>query len=141
LRDPIALASVQELTFLATFDNSNENRFNPDPTAFVTWGEQTWEEMAMVYYDVAIPLTSQSSPDDRRLVSRDSSEKSDKEMRQDRELVDQLFIDLDRDRDGQIEYEEVDQAVQLKSFRLYDLNRDRSIDREEATEAIRRAAP
>ena len=29
----------------AHFDNSSANRDNPDPTAKVRWGDQTWEEM------------------------------------------------------------------------------------------------
>ena len=32
---------------VAHFDNSSENPDNPDPTATVRWGEQTWEEMMM----------------------------------------------------------------------------------------------
>ena len=32
------------------YDNSTGNRFNPDPTATVRWGDQTWEEMMLGYY-------------------------------------------------------------------------------------------
>jgi len=32
------------------YDNSTANRFNPDPTATVRWGDQTWEEMMLGYY-------------------------------------------------------------------------------------------
>ena len=32
---------------MAHFDNSEANIYNPDPTATVRWGEQTWEEMMM----------------------------------------------------------------------------------------------
>lgn len=39
----------------ATFDNSPNNRFNPDPKAEVRWGDQTWEEMMVGFFDVAIP--------------------------------------------------------------------------------------
>jgi peroxiredoxin/mono/diheme cytochrome c family protein len=38
----------------AWFDNSEENLANPDPTATVRWGDQTWEEMMIGYFD-AIP--------------------------------------------------------------------------------------
>ena len=34
----------------AHYDNSRANRFNPDPTATVRWGDQTWEEMLIGYY-------------------------------------------------------------------------------------------
>jgi peroxiredoxin/mono/diheme cytochrome c family protein len=38
----------------ATFDNSEHNLANPDPTKAVRWGDQTWEEMMIGYFDVAL---------------------------------------------------------------------------------------
>jgi hypothetical protein len=38
----------------ATFDNSEKNLGNPDPTKSVRWGDQTWEEMMIGYFDVAV---------------------------------------------------------------------------------------
>lgn len=38
------------LVVTAHFDNSPANRFNPDPTATVRWGDQTWEEMLIGYF-------------------------------------------------------------------------------------------
>jgi hypothetical protein len=35
----------------AWFDNSAENLANPDPTDTVRWGDQTWEEMMIGYFD------------------------------------------------------------------------------------------
>jgi len=32
------------------------NPANPDPTAAVRWGEQTWEEMMIGYVDVDAPI-------------------------------------------------------------------------------------
>jgi hypothetical protein len=37
---------------VAHFDNSKENWANPDPTATVRWGDQTWEEMMIGYFDI-----------------------------------------------------------------------------------------
>ena len=39
----------------ATFDNSAANRFNPNPKAEVHWGDQTWDEMMVGFFDLAIP--------------------------------------------------------------------------------------
>jgi hypothetical protein len=39
-----------------TFDNSPNNRFNPDSTKEVKWGEQSWEEMMMGFFDTAIDV-------------------------------------------------------------------------------------
>ena len=30
---------------MAHFDNSTANKYNPDPSKEVRWGDQTWEEM------------------------------------------------------------------------------------------------
>ena len=35
----------------AYFDNSPNNRFNPDPTATVIWGPQSWDEMMIGWLD------------------------------------------------------------------------------------------
>jgi hypothetical protein len=40
----------------AVFDNSATNRFNPDPTKEVHFGEQTWEEMMIGFFDVTVPM-------------------------------------------------------------------------------------
>ena len=39
---------------MATFDNSKQNPHNPDPESAVTWGEQTWAEMMVGFFDVAV---------------------------------------------------------------------------------------
>jgi hypothetical protein len=55
LERPIELKPGAELAMTAWFDNSPNNPFNPDPKAEVRWGEQSWEEMAMVFFDLVIP--------------------------------------------------------------------------------------
>ena len=39
----------------ATFDNSTQNRANPDPKAEVRWGDQSWEEMMSGFFILAVP--------------------------------------------------------------------------------------
>ena len=41
---------------VAHYDNSANNKFNPDPTKEVHYGEQTWEEMMFGFFDVAVPM-------------------------------------------------------------------------------------
>jgi hypothetical protein len=54
-----------QLEIVFHYDNSDANRFNPDPTAEVGWGDQTWEEMMLGYYGtvdapgVAAPTSQQ----------------------------------------------------------------------------------
>ncbi len=45
LAEPKLLPAGTKVEVIAHFDNSTANRFNPDPTATVRWGDQTWEEM------------------------------------------------------------------------------------------------
>lgn len=39
---------------VAHYDNSANNPNNPDPTKVVKWGDQSWEEMMIGFFDVAI---------------------------------------------------------------------------------------
>lgn len=54
LSEPIPLKAGTVLQAVATFDNSRHNRHNPDPDSAVTWGEQTWAEMMIGFFDVAV---------------------------------------------------------------------------------------
>jgi hypothetical protein len=47
LAQPRRVAAGTKVRVVAHFDNSSGNPDNPDPTAAVRWGEQTWEEMMM----------------------------------------------------------------------------------------------
>ena len=53
LRDPMVLPKGTVLEYTATFDNSANNRHNPDPTKIVHWGDQSWEEMNIGFTEVA----------------------------------------------------------------------------------------
>ena len=50
LAEPRLLPKGSTLKVTMHYDNSTANRFNPDPTATVRWGDQTWEEMMLGYY-------------------------------------------------------------------------------------------
>lgn len=45
LKEPVAAPRGSRLECAAHFDNSSKNKWNPDPTKIVRWGQQTWEEM------------------------------------------------------------------------------------------------
>ena len=42
---PLAAPKGSRLEAVAHYDNSAENKWNPDPAVEVHWGEQTWQEM------------------------------------------------------------------------------------------------
>jgi hypothetical protein len=43
--EPLRVPKGAKLQAVAHYDNSKENKSNPDPTQPVYWGDQTWEEM------------------------------------------------------------------------------------------------
>jgi mono/diheme cytochrome c family protein len=51
LAQPLALPAGSRIECEAHFDNSAANPANPDPTATVRWGDQTWDEMMIGYLD------------------------------------------------------------------------------------------
>jgi hypothetical protein len=55
LADPRPLPAGTTLQAVAWFDNSKNNPHNPDPTAAVYWGDQTYDEMMVGFFDVAVP--------------------------------------------------------------------------------------
>jgi len=42
---PLQVPAGTKVIYTQVFDNSSQNKANPDPTRTVTWGEQTWDEM------------------------------------------------------------------------------------------------
>lgn len=54
LAQPIALKKGTKLNWIATYDNSAANPRNPDPSAEVRYGLQSWEEMMVGFFDVAV---------------------------------------------------------------------------------------
>lgn len=56
LAQPKLLPKGTVIDCIAHYDNSANNKFNPDPTKEVRFGEQTWEEMMFGFFDVAVPL-------------------------------------------------------------------------------------
>lgn len=45
LAEPKPMPAGTKIEMVAHFDNSEKNLLNPDPTARVFWGDQTWQEM------------------------------------------------------------------------------------------------
>lgn len=56
LEQPIVLPKGTEMHLTVYFDNSPNNKFNPDPAKEVFWGDQSWDEMASSFVDIAFPV-------------------------------------------------------------------------------------
>jgi peroxiredoxin len=127
LEEPIKLAAGTRIYCTAHFDNSKFNLNNPDPTKMVRWGDQTWEEMMIGYFDVAVPKrerqaasssTTGRTPGGARVSLRDRLSQADtnKNGKLERSEVSGrlglLFVFWDQDRDGVLSREEIKQGLE-----------------------------
>lgn len=90
--DPLPVPEGSRMHCVAHFDNSEDNLSNPDPSVTVGWGEQTWDEMMIGYFDYAVPAGTADE-----LTRRDPV----------RVQAEELFDRLDQDADGRIDRQEV----------------------------------
>jgi peroxiredoxin len=112
----------------AHFDNSDNNPNNPDPKSMVRWGDQTWEEMMIGFYDIAVAL----SPSDiqnhnlpnfnpgadeiaQRILERfdknHDGKVSQKELPLSNMRLKLMFMAMDKDKNGEITREEIANAI------------------------------
>ncbi len=55
LAEPRRLKAGTVLQAVAWYDNSKHNPHNPDPDVAVRWGDQTYDEMMVGFFDIAVP--------------------------------------------------------------------------------------
>jgi len=53
---PLQVPEGARLECVARYDNSPNNRNNPDPSKEVRWGDQTWEEMMIGWFTYTVPV-------------------------------------------------------------------------------------
>jgi mono/diheme cytochrome c family protein len=53
-KEPLQLPKDTRVSVLAHWDNSANNPLNPDPTATVRWGDQSWDEMLVPFVGVLV---------------------------------------------------------------------------------------
>jgi len=54
LKKPVNMPKGTKLIVTAHFDNSEKNRYNPDPKKEVRWGDPTYDEMMIGWMDIVI---------------------------------------------------------------------------------------
>jgi hypothetical protein len=70
LKRPVNIPKGTKLIVTAHFDNSTKNKYNPDPSKDVRWGDPTYDEMMIGWMDITIdnPAKAQK-PDAARAAS------------------------------------------------------------------------
>ncbi len=124
LSDKKTLPKGAKIHCVGHYDNSEDNLNNPDPTASISWGDQTWDEMFIGYFDIAFPVDEEQElpfkrPERRRRVGPD-----------------ELLKRLDKDKNGQIEQKEVPLFLRNR-FQRVDANNDGVVTKEELEAAFR----
>ena len=54
LREPLLLPAGTRILVEGSFDNSSLNLANPDPNREVVWGNESWDEMFIGYFNYSL---------------------------------------------------------------------------------------
>ena len=129
LKKPRKLPAGSLIHCRAVFDNSAGNPANPDPTKEVRWGDQSWDEMMLGYFDVVLPP---------RNLKRDAdTPRKRKPVRTGWDLVGE-FDAADADQTGGLSPPEVEGNKLLKKhFESVDQDRDGQLQLGEILSALR----
>ncbi len=134
LTSPLPLRQIDKLTFTATFDNSASNPTNPDPNEYVTWGDQTWQEMAVTFISVAKPLRSRPVPvpeQQRQENRRLRAEQEANRQIEAEQFADRYIARFDSNNDQHLTSHELPDSVRMFSFRSFDHDADGRLSHDE----------
>ena len=122
LARPKKLPRGTRIHCIAYYDNSEDNWNNPDPNRTVRWGDQTWDEMMIGYFDIAVP-----------------KEEMDQELSAEVKIPEQgvvipiryrkFFRRYDKAGDARLSEEEIDALPPLIKARVLQYVRDRQRNR------------
>jgi peroxiredoxin/mono/diheme cytochrome c family protein len=135
--EPLLLEGISRIDFVAAFDNSTDNPANPDPSRTVTWGDQSWEEMAIVYFDVAWRIRP-DQVNDQPTTATDSPKLQLHDEAAIEEQVDQFFARFAPPNSDRIPKQALPEAI--RRFAGLDDDNDGKISRDELRNAFRARA-
>jgi len=138
LAEPKTMPQGTRILCRALYDNTADNLANPDPTATVRWGDQSWDEMMIGYMDVMFPIDAvpsgkplkNSRPAGRivegippgatigdvlKQLDKNNDNSISKQEAAAFPVLLKVFDKVDRNGDGQMSAREIEQAIeQLK---------------------------
>ncbi len=131
--EPISLSNIRRLQGTVEFDNSQDNPFNPNPLELVSWGDQTWEEMAVAFYDVSIPHepSSQGTTNQKIKQPEDPRRLTDDQEAKVNDIERKFFERFDANKDDLIIRSELPRAIKTWGFNAYDTDGDGQLTRSE----------
>ena len=115
---------------IAHYDNSANNLNNPDPTKRVHWGDQTWEEMMIGYFDIAVPVA----------ISKARREVKTKQKKDPAKKLKRLFKFYDKNKDGKLSKAEFPKKL-TKYFDQADRDNSGDLSFEEVEAIIKQLRP
>ena len=62
LAEPRHIPAGSKLEATAWYDNSSNNKWNPDPSKTVHWGDQTFDEMMIGFFNYKVPVNQTAPP-------------------------------------------------------------------------------
>ncbi len=133
-RQPPSLGAFDKLEFTAWFDNSKSNPVNPDPSQRVIWGDQTWEEMAIAFFEVAEPLEKEPSVEATKPTAHDIKRQRERNARV-QKFVAKFFKRFDANLDGFVVRDETPESFARHGFWRFEFDGDGRLSREEIAEA------
>jgi len=124
LKEKMKIPAGTRMFCEASFDNSADNLNNPDPNAWVYWGDQTYEEMMIGYFQISVPVNSSlgRAADVAKTSKKASAPKQPTPM--------QIFMMLDSDQDDRILKAEIPQKL-IPAFEKLDKNDDGVVEKSE----------
>jgi peroxiredoxin/mono/diheme cytochrome c family protein len=124
LADPIPVPTGSRMICDAVFDNSAENLSNPDPSKWVYFGDQTWNEMMIGYYFFSVPVGPTESGLTRSEIFKQNQMRS---------TLLSIFEKFDDDQDGRIAKRDLSGPMSL-AYAGFDGDGDGIVTRQEVSE-------
>jgi peroxiredoxin len=121
LAEPKKFPTGTRIHAVAAYDNSEKNLSNPDPKQTVKWGDQTWNEMMIGYFDIAIPK-------EKALAEKPAEVKVPKSGVVIPDQFKNLFKNYDKNGDGKLDAKEIDGLPPILKERVMQYIRDMMLE-------------
>lgn len=118
IEKPIPIETGNYIHCVAHYNNSDSNLSNPNPNEAVPWGDQTWHEMMIGYFNVAIPRKEATAENELKTIAfrlvRQRDKNSNGKLEQAevplRELP--IFFQADKNKDAIVTVDELASLIE-----------------------------